>query len=140
MCFLMRRRLGGVVVTLWIVLVLFNFMAAFILLYPFYLRDNRPSGYKGIWRYIGSYIRDRYGSVWLLIIIGGGTLFMITSNYIQEPAFHIILVVVYLIFSSLLLLYPYHLKYCFPERYVGFWRNLGEWMGEPLVDLPRRKY
>lgn|GEM_PF-6403058 len=127
-------------VTLWLVLVFLNFMAAFILLYPFYLRDNRPSSYKGVWRAIGNYTRDRYGSVWLLIITGGGTLFLITSNYIQEPAFHLALVLVYLFFSGLLLLYPYHLKYSSPERYVGFWKNLGEWMGEPLVALSRRKY
>jgi len=127
-------------VTLWIVLILLNLLMAFVLLYPFYLRDNRPSSYRGVWKSIGSYTRDRYGSVWLLIVTCGGTLFLITSNYIDEFAFHLILVLVYLIFSGLLLLYPYHLKYSFPERYVGFWRNLGEWMGEPPVALSRRKY
>lgn len=127
--------------TLWIVLVLLNILTAFVLLYPFYLRDNRPSSYRGIWKSIGSYTRDRYGAVWLLIISCGGTLFLITSHYIPEPAFYLILVlVVYLTFSGLLLLYPYHLKYSYPERYVGFWKTLGEWMGEPLVALSRRKY
>lgn len=127
-------------VTLWIVIVLLNLMAAFILLYPFYLRDKRPSSYRGVWKSVGSYTRDRYGSVWLLIICCGGTFFLITSNYIHKPAYYFILMLVYLIFSGLLLIYPYHLKYRYPERYVGFWRNLGEWMGEPPVTLYKRRY
>lgn len=121
-------------------LVLLDMTAAFILLYPFYLRDRRPSDYRGVWKAIGSFTGDRHGSVWLLIVLCGGTFFMITSNHTFSLLLYSAVVAAYLIFSGLLLLYPYYLKYRFPERYVGIWRNVGEWMGEPMISLSRKKY
>ena len=110
-----------------------------MLLYPFYLRDRRPEKYRGVWLSLGNFLRDRYGAVWFLVIIGGGTTFNVTSGFIRSPLAYLLLMMVYLLFSGLLLLYPYHLRYRYPERYVGFWRHVGEWMGEPVVAFPKRK-
>ncbi|MFZ5642250.1 MAG: hypothetical protein ACOY46_01515 [Bacillota bacterium] len=124
--------------TTWLLLIL-NICVAFIMLYPFYLRDKKPSKYRGIWFIIGDFLKDRHGAVWMLIILLGGLIFNISAYYIQGPLLYTLLIIGYMIFSVTVLLYPYHLKYKTPERYVGLWKSMGEWMGEPLIAIPRRK-
>ncbi|ODA40003.1 hypothetical protein DSBG_3209 [Desulfosporosinus sp. BG] len=36
-----------------------------------------------------------------------------------------------LLFSLIIMWYPFYLKYKNPKKYKGFWKIVGEWLGEP---------
>lgn len=113
---------------------------AFILLYPFHLRDNKPQHYKGIWLLLGTFIKNRYGAVWMLNVgLGidiGNKIRSCTQNYLLGIIATSIWI---LFFGGIFLWYPFHLKHKRPEKYQGIWKTIGEWLGEWGAPSPPKK-
>lgn len=100
----------------------------FFLLYPFYLRDNKPEKHKGIWLLIGQIFKNRSGSLCFIILYLGFSIGTIVGQQKNNQHLGALLLVIWIGFSYLCLLwYPYHLKHNRPEKYTGLWRTIGEW-------------
>lgn len=112
---------------------------AFLLLYPFHLRDNNPQHYKGIWLLIGNILVNRYGAIWLLnVCLGiniGNEAWISTHNYLLGSAITIIWIS---FFGFIFLGYPFYVKHKRPEKYKGLWKAIGEWLGEWRVPPPTK--
>jgi len=106
--------------------------SAFLLLYPFYLRDHKPARYKGVWQKIGTLFgNNRYWVIWLLNFYLGLGLSNVVG-FFAPKYIGLIVALLYFLFSSLIFLwYPFHLKDKKPEKYKGIWKRIGEWIGDP---------
>lgn len=120
-----------------ILFILLSLFFSFFLLYPLYLRDNKPAFYKGTWRVIGSIFRNRYGVFWVLILYFGINIFFVAGFFTQEYFIRFLAMLLYFsIFMPVFLWYPYHLKEKRPEKYKGIWRLIGDWLGDPKNAFP----
>jgi len=116
---------------------LLSLLAAFVLLYPFYLRDTTPARYKGTWESIGSAFGNRYGAIYALNIYWGLNVGLAVGVFTKKFSIPLITVLLYfLLFTPVLLWYPFHLKGKKPEKYKGIWRRIGEWIGDPRDAFP----
>lgn len=116
-----------------------SLLLAFVLLYPFYLREQRPTHYRGIWRAVGSTFRNRYGAIWVLNLYFGSSLSITVGSLTQSRSLRLLAWMLYfLIITPTLLWYPFHLKEKSPEKYKGIWRLIGEWLGDPGIAFPSR--
>lgn len=107
-------------------------LLAFVLLYPFYLKDHKPAHYKGIWRAIGIVFRNRYGVIWLTNFYLALNVSHVAGYFTNNKLMKIMIMLLYfLLFTPVFLWYPFHLKYKRPEKYKGTWRRIGEWLGNP---------
>lgn len=116
---------------------LLSLLAAFVLLYPFYLRDTTPARYKGIWQSIGSAFGNRYGAIYALNIYWGLNVGLVVGIFTEKSFIPFMAVLLYiLLFTLVFLWYPFHLKEKKPEKYKGVWKRIGEWMGDPRDAFP----
>lgn len=115
----------------------FTLIFFFFLLYPFYLRENQPQKYNGIWLLIGNILKGRHGSLIIIDIYFGMFIGRIVEQQTNNP-----LLVVFAMggwissFYVLFLLHPYNLKHYRPEKYTGLWRTIGEWS---IGNAPKKK-
>ena len=114
---------------------------AFILLYPYYLRDKKPASYIGVWRVIGSIFRNRYGAAVVLHVYLAVSIPRLVGVFTQQdPTIGWLAIIIYLlVVTPTLLWYPLHLKDKRPEKYKGIWRRIGEWLGDPRIAFPIRR-
>ena len=121
-----------------LIFLLTTLLFAFILLYPFYLRDSRPTHYKGFWRVIGFLFKNRYGAIWVLNVYLAVSVFFIAGSFTQRYLIRLLAMLLYLaLFTPIFLWYPYYLKEKRPERYKGIWRNIGKRRKDPRIAFPR---
>lgn len=126
----------GVIIT-HLTFFLFYVLLAFVLLYPFYLRDHKPERYKGIWRAIGSLLgNNRYWVVWLLNLYLALSVSFVVTSFTQKSIGLIAGLLYFSFFSPIFLWYPFYLKEQKPEKYKGIWRRIGEWIGDPREAFP----
>jgi uncharacterized membrane protein YozB (DUF420 family) len=109
----------------------------FLLLYPFYLRDNKPEQYNGIWLFIGEILKGRHRSLFIINIYLGMLIGTIVSQQTNNSHLGAASLAIWIFsFYVLFLLHPYNLKHYRPEKYTGLWRIIGEWS---IGNAPKKK-
>lgn len=89
---------------------------------------------------IGSLFKNRYGSFWFFNFFSGMSIFNIVLLYTHKIILSLILMIIYyLLFSIIILWFPFFLKYKQPKNYRGIWKKIGEWLGDPLIAFPKKK-
>lgn len=124
----------------WLIFLFTILIIGFLLLYPFYLKENKPERLKGIWVKLEYFCGNRYGAIWIIYIFLGLSIFNITSIYVNELVLKLIIVLIYFILIGFIFLwYPYYLRYKKNNRYNGIWKFIGDWMGDPFEVFRRKK-
>ena len=104
---------------------------AFVLLFPFYLRDKGTKLNNGVWLLIGELLRIRFYAVLVLNLIIGPQINVFVGTIMGKPIVGFILMTLYLILIIAVFLYPFYLKDNKPEKYTGLLKSFAEWLGDP---------
>ncbi|ADG83588.1 hypothetical protein [Thermincola potens] len=107
-----------------------TFLVAFLLLYPFHIRDYDPKRHLELWLWIRAFFKNKSGAVSGIIMFSAIGIFEAIIMGTQNIPFGVITVLIWISFVGGVFRYPYYLKHKKPEKYKGFWKTIGEWLSE----------
>ena len=106
-------------------------LVAFLLLYPFHIRDYNPKRHLELWLWIRAFFKNRSGAISGVMICSAVGIIQAIIMGTQNIPLGVITALIWMSFFGGIFRYPYYLKQKKPEKYKGLWKTIGEWLREP---------